>query len=829
MIEFRALLVISILIGGCSSNKKKVRGPHKSSDLNPARVKLDASGFDFDFDTIKLDINRVEEGSQPVPAYQEDIQGPNLKDHAIEVIPGTYYFHLTFKKGSQTVADSEACKAVTEIDSRTHRILAAGERDQVVRVSACLTKQPDETSQSGAGVGPDPSKTPPLEPLKVPGNGGSQLGLQPLYNDQSPRQPERNKIVDGVAYTYFGSRVRERHVRESAKFISQETGAIIGRYLTFPPFYFERRTYEIEVIDKSGSGQSEVVFNITTNWPMDGKEVGGSFKRPGITGRYFYSAANSLNDYFASGIFTDVTPEADKAQGPYRYQHKIKTDLIKPGALMEMEFTFNLFKDKGVGGSGGDRRGADTYYSRASVLRLGEPGLVAWEETGVNPSGSQHDGKAGLPLDKKALSGGGMTKSADTSDELEFSFGQIGLNTAPENVQPFVEGRRLFHTDFISGAHHDNRNGVFEKMVGKAGPKFVATSCVSCHFNSGRGLPPVPGEPINNMVVKIGSKSSNGSFQEHSEFGSQLQTQSTGIPVESTMTVSYQLIEGTFGSGESYELRQPVYTFSSERIEYFSVRATRPLVGMGLIEAIDEKTVINKPSGMTGRASVVKDAKGTLRLGRFGWKAERTSLREQVAGALKGDMGVSSKLFPTSDGSSDEISENDIGKIVQYLANAAVPPRRNVDDPDVLAGEELFKQAGCVGCHTPTLKTGSYHPIAALRDQTIHPYSDFLLHDMGPDLASNLPGTFAVESEWRTPPLWGIGLTREVSTQPYLKNYKEVVYGDRQESYLHDGRARTLMEAILWHGGQAEAAKLFVKDKLNKGQRDQLVKFLKSL
>ncbi|WP_141733199.1 di-heme oxidoredictase family protein [Oligoflexus tunisiensis] len=650
----------------------------------------------------------------------------------------------------------------------------------------------------------------------------------PLYDRNSARQISQNKIVDGIAYTYFGSRVAERHVRESSKFPDPIAKAIIGRYLGFPAFYFERRSFGVEVIDKSGAGIPEIVFNITTNWPMDG--LGEAVKRPGITGRYFYSAATSLNDYFASGIFEDKSPSENLPDGPYLYQHVLRSDLIKPGAFMEVEFTFNLHAKDGVGGIGGPPRGDANYYSPAWLLRLSEPGVIAWEETGVNPSQSLFDGRAGLPLPANALSGGTLTNSADTSDELEFMLGQPALNMAPQNVQVFVEGRRLFHTNFENGEHSDKRNGILDQAIGKAGPLFVETSCIACHVNNGRGLPPKEGEPIHNMVFKVGEATADRKSMPHPAFGTNLQVQAIkGMP-ESTVTVAYERIQGQFASGEAFELRKPKFTFSAANIRQFSPRTTPPLIGLGLIEAIDEQTIISKQEGLPGRASLVKDPEnGLIRVGRFGWKAEKASLLHQVAGAFRDDMGVSSAIFPDRTEVDPEVDTASLVRIVSYLATTGVPPRRDVNHPEVIAGEALFKKAGCDGCHTPEIRTGSNHPFAELRDQLIRPYSDFLLHDMGPELASSLPGESAQGVEWRTPPLWGSGLTRHVSTTPVQVGPDKIEYGTQQESYLHDGRARTLMEAILWHGGQAEASKEYVRTRMNKTERDQLVRFLNSL
>ena len=148
-----------------------------------------------------------------------------------------------------------------------------------------------------------------------------------------------------------------------------------------------------------------------------------------------------------------------------------------------------------------------------------------------------------------------------------------------------------------------------------------------------------------------------------------------------------------------------------------------------------------------------------------------------------------------------------------YVQTLSVPARRNTDKTEVRQGQLIFAQAGCGSCHIPTLKTGQFEGVASISNQIIHPYTDMLLHDMGDGLADNRPDFLADGNEWRTPPLWAIGLT-------------EVVHG--HTFFLHDGRARNLMEAIMWHGGEAENAKSYVNN-LSETERDALVAFLNSL
>jgi CxxC motif-containing protein (DUF1111 family) len=255
------------------------------------------------------------------------------------------------------------------------------------------------------------------------------------------------------------------------------------------------------------------------------------------------------------------------------------------------------------------------------------------------------------------------------------------------------------------------------------------------------------------------------------------------------------------------------------------VRLAPQLVGMGLLEAVSESTIQSLAdadnagtNGISGRLQTVIDPQtGQPRLGRFGYKAGKARVSEQIAGALNADMGVTTSIFPILDGETNSgpigLADSDLTNWVRYISCLGVNARRSLTDTQCLQGEQLFASANCVQCHTPTLQTSPYHPFAELRNQTIHPYTDLLLHDMGPGLADNMGEGNATGSQWRTPPLWSIGLTAGVSGG---------------EAYLHDGRARTLEEAILWHGGEAAASQQAFLN-MSASDRAALIAFLNSL
>jgi CxxC motif-containing protein (DUF1111 family) len=265
-----------------------------------------------------------------------------------------------------------------------------------------------------------------------------------------------------------------------------------------------------------------------------------------------------------------------------------------------------------------------------------------------------------------------------------------------------------------------------------------------------------------------------------------------------------------------------------------SPRVANQMIGLGLLEAVPDETLLALADpddadgdGISGRVNTVWDYfNNQMAMGRFGWKANQPSVLQQVATAFNGDIGIMTTLFPEQNcspaqvdclnainGGTPEISDEDLANVALYSSILAVPAQRDYDDPQVQQGETIFYAAQCQSCHIPTLETGTHPTISALSDQTIHPYTDLLLHDMGPALADGRPDFEASGSEWRTPPLWGIGLIETVNGHT---------------NYLHDGRARNLLEAVLWHDGEARASRDYVLG-LSQEDVDALVAFLRSL
>lgn len=402
----------------------------------------------------------------------------------------------------------------------------------------------------------------------------------------------------------------------------------------------------------------------------------------------------------------------------------------------------------------------------------------------------------------------------------------------------FLRGNRVFNANWVPGPrpNHDKRDGL--------GPVFDNRSCGGCHINNGRGRPPQSREePADTMIVRISLAPARGEEEPrpHPKYGTQFNGQAVGaLRPEGRLVVTYDEIEGRFADGQPFSLRRPRYDFTDLALgplgdrAMVSPRIAPQVIGLGLFEALEDEQILARADpddangdGISGRANYVTDPEdGERRLGRFGWKAAASTLRMQTAGALRGDMGITSGLYPTAacaeaqsgcrevaGAGAPEIADQDFEDLVFYMQMLSPTGRRNMENPEVARGEALFAAAGCGACHVPEMKN-QYHPeIPALSKLVFRPYSDLLLHDMGAGLADNRPEAEADGREWRTPPLWGIGLTKQVGEHAF---------------YLHDGRARNLLEAILWHGGEGARS----RDKvalMSRAERDALIRFLGSL
>ena len=440
-----------------------------------------------------------------------------------------------------------------------------------------------------------------------------------------------------------------------------------------------------------------------------------------------------------------------------------------------------------------------------------------------------------------AARSGGMTTTYIENREA-FSIPLANLDASL--VRPFAFARHLFRKRWGAGHSVDNQKVSTVGITDGLGPTFNRSSCSGCHLKDGRGHPPrTPDEPMKAMVIRLSipGVDINGGPLPHPEYGTQLQNNAIGeIPEEGRAVIQYEEIQGFFADGKPYSLRAPIYEFSEmsygpidENVLY-SPRVAPAMYGLGLLEAIPESSIKAQSDpedldgdGISGRPNWVWDpVTQTRAIGRFGWKANVANLHQQVASAAIGDMGITTSVFPDQNclpaqtaclsempTSSPELDDVRLATLIMYSRSLAVPAKRDIDKPVVRKGEKLFMEAGCASCHTPNSKTSSTAAIPALANQDITPYTDLLLHDMGEGLADGRPDFEATGREWRTAPLWGIGLVHHVNLHRF---------------FLHDGRARGLEEAILWHGGEAESSRdIFLS--MVAEDRTALLAFLKSL
>ena len=449
--------------------------------------------------------------------------------------------------------------------------------------------------------------------------------------------------------------------------------------------------------------------------------------------------------------------------------------------------------------------------------------------------------------------GGGATSrgSTDTANAFSLSSGNMDF----KRELNFKIGNAIFRKNWISApSSTDASDGL--------GPLFNSRACQNCHLKDGRGHPPfsadVP-DDSGSMLVRLSvppatdeEKAKLAAHRANSlpepTYGGQLQDRSIqGLAAEGKLKIEYAEQEVKLADGESVSLRAPHYSLTDlgygpiSADVMISPRVAPPMIGLGLLEAVPEEQILAlaqseaaSNAGISGKPNQVWSREhDKVMLGRFGWKAGIPTIAQQAAEAFNGDIGISSTMIPAGSGDCTEKQPDclnapsgnspnyqnvevgdDLFKLVEfYSQNLAVPARRRPDDAQVLHGKAIFYQSGCASCHNPKFMTGEVPDQPHLSHQLIWPYTDMLLHDMGEGLADNRPEGAATGSEWRTPPLWGVGLTQTVSGHTL---------------FLHDGRARNLTEAILWHGGEAEAARNKFAA-LSQTDRDALLAFVNSL
>jgi CxxC motif-containing protein (DUF1111 family) len=429
-------------------------------------------------------------------------------------------------------------------------------------------------------------------------------------------------------------------------------------------------------------------------------------------------------------------------------------------------------------------------------------------------------------------------------------FSQPSANLDFEGRQRFQIGNGLFRKDWVPAPSSTQASDGL-------GPLFNARSCQGCHVKDAGGVVPEGNEEPVSLFLRLSVPPRNEAEQRQlaaslsvlpePTYGHQLQPFAVpGLPAEGRLRIEWEEITVPLNGGETATLRKPTYRITDlgygpmREDVMISPRIAPQMIGLGLLEAIHEADIlanagrVDDPDGVRGKVRLVRDdITGEVTIGRFGWKGGKPTVEQQSAGAFFDDMGLSTPLHPTHWGEctprqqaclemphgaqpqlgAEEVPGDLLDFVAFYAAYLAVPARRDVDDPRVLAGKKLFHEARCTACHVPKYVTRRDAARPEHRFQLIWPYTDLLLHDMGEGLADHRPEGNAGGREWRTPPLWGVGLARTVN---------------ERGGYLHDGRARTLLEAILWHGGEAQAARDRVVA-MTPAQRADLLRFLGSL
>ncbi len=484
---------------------------------------------------------------------------------------------------------------------------------------------------------------------------------------------------------------------------------------------------------------------------------------------------------------------------------------------------------------------------------------VAYGAAGGPPSADS--GAADDPLGERT--GGATTVWADGKNA--FSFPAANLND--DERTRFVIGNSFFRRNWVEApASTRARDGL--------GPHFIARSCGGCHVQGGRGEPPdwrrgLAHEPPVALLLRLSvpGRGPHGGPLPEPVYGEALQNAAIGgVAPEGRVQMRWTPVHGRFADGTRYTLRKPHYTVRDLAYGPLAAgtmlgpRIAPQLMGVGLLEAIADSDIVANaqaqaaaPGPIKGQVNRVREAfddegraaaqggrEGAERIGRFGWKANTATLLQQTAAAFHGDIGITSSAFPQQTCSprqadcraapagggtggaglgaaAAEIDDDTLAQVVFYQATLAPVARRHTQDAEVQRGQRLFAQAQCAVCHRPSYVTAAAPfprlTSPALQGQRIWPYTDLLLHDLGEALADGRPDFAASGRQWKTPPLWGIGLIREVNGHLKL---------------LHDGRADGVLEAVLWHGGEAEASKQQVL-KMNRAERAALVKFVESL
>lgn len=599
------------------------------------------------------------------------------------------------------------------------------------------------------------------------------------------------KMVDGVAVTEGVIRVRRRHENDMD-------------FSKYNPFYWEGRRAWFKIEDYTPKGEDKIVFTLRTEWPQDyttgrGADLSAIYRGKPLANETERSkfAINARMKHI--GGFTHFEKTLDKLSF-----HQNPEDL-KIGEQLTFEFRFFNTETYPGWAKQKERNGHNlfAYYSEFFRIKIGEPGLLIDNFESPN--------KVAPP--KRYT--GGWTTIPTVKVEPWAALQQHALNLKPSNAKAFLDGRAWFHTDMVTGKHlsdpADDKPSVFFKEMeaerrGLAGAAYNAHSCNSCHIHNGGALIPAIGKPLHTTLLRL--------TDPKSPHGAQLQTD--GDDSEGTVTIArYETLDMKLDDGTIVQLSKPIFHIDGKPAKNISPRTPPAIIGAGLLEAVPDETIFKLAKTSPGRARNI-DGK----IGRFGWKAGQPTVNDQNRSALLEDMGVK------------DLKPSAMAELETYVSLLGVPPRMDPENPEVVRGEKIFHKLNCHKCHTPTLRTGT-SKFPELSQQTIHPFTDLLLHDMGKGLTDG--GSSPMASMWRTAPLWGLKNKRHATDDKvgiFKPGDTNVTYRDTHAAanknpiqLLHDGRARSIPEAILWHHGEAKGSAKAYKA-LSKKDRDALEAYL---
>jgi CxxC motif-containing protein (DUF1111 family) len=710
-------------------------------------------------------------------------------------------------------------------------------------LSSCMDTSPkydgDRSGSSNANPDRQPATPDPAQGEPTPGNvgkddpaskdpassmPGSEMQTESTFKEKEIKSyadlgPMVNsRVEDGVVITEGVIRPRRRHENDMD-------------FAKYNPFYWQGRESFFKVEDFTAKGEKKMRFTLRTDWPQNyiptrGPDFSAIYKgdplAPDETTRSKF-AINTRMDH--KGEFKNFEATIDEAA------FNVYGDALKKGALLIFEFRFFMDesnpdwqKQKQV-----NPANLSAYYSEFFRIKIGEGGLYIDDTSDVKK----------LPPPQK-YAGGWLTTPLIKVEPWR-ALQQQSTNLTAESSQTFLNGRTWFHTDMVDGHHQgdeaDDKPSIFfpvdtERRKGIAGSALHVRACNGCHYNNGQKLLPPEGQPVIHTLAKTSDKTTG---KDHKVFG--LQLQPNGEQGEGTLkVVEVVKTDVKLKDGTVVTLKKNIFAVDSTLDKTnlgLSIRRPMGLMGVGLLNAVPDATIRSMVGRRGGEVSVVNG-----KVSRFGWKADQPMLIDQIAAAMRNDLAVRNDIYPKLDcfngckEGKEQLALKTMEEIETYISLLGVPPRINPEDSRVVAGEKIFRSVGCAQCHVPTLQTGP-SKFKEIAQMSFQPFTDLLLHDLGPGLADDSGRPNA--SKWRTAPLWAMKNVRaanENHSDKFPSGEIHVLWTDTHREaaknriqLLHDGRAESIAEAVLWHGGEA-APIVEVYKSLSKEDREALEAFI---